>query len=151
MRKKFFVEQPSLVNRKGPILLHDNARPHVSQFTIRKTHEFDCETSKHPPGRTYHNSRFGRHTNLIVKRQKPHTSLVTRQKLGARLGYSPDLAPSDFHLFRSMQNSLNGQIFNDADDVKFHLIQFFAGKNHGIMTLPERWQKVIDKNGQYLI
>ncbi|KOX74307.1 hypothetical protein WN51_00651 [Melipona quadrifasciata] len=36
------------------------------------------------------------------------------------------------------------------------LIQFFADKSqkfyeHGIMTLPERWQKVIDKNGQYLI
>jgi len=93
---------------------------------------------------------------------KPHTSLVTRQKL-LELGwdvlshppYSPDLAPSDYHLFRSMQN-LNGKIFNDADDVKSHLIQFFAGKNqkfyeHGIMTLPERWQKVIHKNGQYLI
>ncbi|KOX74784.1 Histone-lysine N-methyltransferase SETMAR [Melipona quadrifasciata] len=93
---------------------------------------------------------------------KPHTFLVTRQKL-LELGwdvlshppYSPDLAPSDYHLFRSMQNSLNGKIFNDADDVKSHLIQFLAGKNqkfyeHGIMTLPERWQKVIDKNGQYL-
>ncbi|KAL2731782.1 Histone-lysine N-methyltransferase SETMAR [Vespula squamosa] len=22
---------------------------------------------------------------------------------------------------------------------------------HGILTLPERWEKVIDKNGQYLI
>lgn len=94
---------------------------------------------------------------------KPHTSLVTCQKL-SELGwdvlshppYSPDLAPSDYHLFRSMQNSLNSKIFNDTDDVKSHLIQFFAGKNqkfyeHGIMTLPERWQKVIDKNGQYLI
>lgn len=45
---------------------------------------------------------------------KPHTSLVTRQKL-LELGwgvlshppYSPDLAPSDYHLFRSMQNYLN--------------------------------------------
>ncbi|KOX76031.1 hypothetical protein WN51_12518 [Melipona quadrifasciata] len=52
--------------------------------------------------------------------------------------------------------SLNSKIFNDADDVKLHLIQFFAGKNqkfyeHGIMTLPERWQNVIDKNKKYLI
>ena len=94
---------------------------------------------------------------------KSHTSLVTHQKL-LELGwdvlshppYSPDLTPSDYHLFRSMQNSLNGKIFNDADDVKSHLIQFFADKNqkfyeHGIMTLPERWQKVIEKDGQYLI
>ncbi|KOC67851.1 Histone-lysine N-methyltransferase SETMAR, partial [Habropoda laboriosa] len=38
-----------LVNRKGPILLHNNARPHVSQFTIRKIHELGYETLKHPP------------------------------------------------------------------------------------------------------
>ncbi|KAK1137736.1 hypothetical protein K0M31_002230 [Melipona bicolor] len=94
---------------------------------------------------------------------RPHTSLVTRQKL-LELGwdvlshppYSPDLAPSDYHLFRSMQNSLNGKIFNNADDVRSHLIQFFNSKDQtfyerGIFTLPERWKKVIDKNGQYLI
>ena len=67
---------------------------------------------------------------------KPYTSLVTRQKL-LELGWdvlshpshSPDLAPSDYRLFPSMQNSLNGKIFNDPDDVKSHLIMFFVGKN----------------------
>ncbi|KOC67264.1 Histone-lysine N-methyltransferase SETMAR [Habropoda laboriosa] len=49
MHKKFFVEQPNLVNRKGPILLRDNAHPHVSQFTIREIHELAYETLKHPP------------------------------------------------------------------------------------------------------
>ncbi|VDO01982.1 unnamed protein product [Rodentolepis nana] len=65
-----------------------------------------------------------------------HTSLVTRQKL-LELGwdvlshppYSPNLAPSDYHLFRSMQNSLNGKTFNNADDVGSHLIQFINGKD----------------------
>ncbi|KOC61430.1 E3 ubiquitin-protein ligase mib1 [Habropoda laboriosa] len=49
MHKKLFVKQVSLVNRKGPILLHDNARPRISQFTIRKIHELGYETLKHPP------------------------------------------------------------------------------------------------------
>ncbi|KOC66205.1 Histone-lysine N-methyltransferase SETMAR [Habropoda laboriosa] len=40
MHKKLFVKQPSLVNRKGPILLYDNACPHVSQFTIREIHNW---------------------------------------------------------------------------------------------------------------
>ena len=78
-----------------------------------------------------------------------HTSF-TRQKL-LELGwdvlphppYSPDLAPSDYFLFRSLQNSLNDKNFNN-DDIKSYLIQFFANKNQkfyerGIMMLPERW------------
>ena len=64
---------------------------------------------------------------------KSHTSLVTRQKL-LEVGwyvlshppYSRDLAPSDYHLSRSTQNSLNGKIFRNADDVISHLIQLFA-------------------------
>ncbi|GFT72582.1 mariner Mos1 transposase [Trichonephila clavipes] len=93
---------------------------------------------------------------------KPHTSLVTRQKL-LELGwdvllhspYSPDLAPSDYFLLRSLRNSLNSKNFNNDDNVKLYLIQFFANKNQkfyerGIMMLPERWQTVIDQNGQYI-
>ena len=89
----------------------------------------------------------------------PHTSLVTRQKL-LELGwdvlphplYSPDFA-SDYFLFRSLQNSLNGKNFNNDDDIKSYLMQFFANKNHkfyerGIMMLSERW--VIDQNGQHI-
>ena len=92
---------------------------------------------------------------------RPHTSLVTRQKL-LELGwdvlphppYSPDLAPSDYFLFRFLQNSLNGKNFNNDDDIKSYLIQFFANKNQkfyerGIMMLPERWQKIIDQNGTH--
>ena len=48
--------------------------------------------------------------------------------------YSPDLAPSDFHLFRSLQNSLNGESFNSLVEVKNHLEKFFAEK-------PERFWK----------
>ena len=94
---------------------------------------------------------------------RPHTSLVTRQKL-LQLGwdilphppYSPDLAPSDYYLFRSLQNFLDGKTFISNEEVKNHLDQFFASKEQkfyerGIMLLPERWQKVLDQNGQYII
>ena len=88
---------------------------------------------------------------------RPHASLVTRQKL-LELGcdvlphppYSPDLAPSDYFLFRSLQNFLNDKNFNNDDDIKSYLIQFFANKNQkfherGITMLAERWQKVNDQ------
>ena len=67
-----------------------------------------------------------------------------------------DLAPSDYHLFRSLQNHLNGKTFDSNEVVKNKLIQFFASKNQtfyesGIMKLTERWQQVIEQNGQYII
>ena len=64
--------------------------------------------------------------------------------------YVINLLPADFHLFRFIQYSINDKIFNEDDDVTSHLYQLFAGKNQkfyedteGIMTLPERWKKVI--------
>ena len=90
---------------------------------------------------------------------RPHTSLVTHKKLldtgwevMPHTPYSLDLAPSDYYLFRSLQNHLNGKIFDSNEAVKNELIQFFASKNQtlyesGIMKLTERWQKVIEPNG----
>ena len=70
--------------------------------------------------------------------------------------YSPDLAPSDYYLFRSLQNSLNSKTFNDDEDVKSYLVQFFDDRYQKfyelrIMKLPERWQKVIQQHGKYII
>ncbi|GFW32018.1 mariner Mos1 transposase [Trichonephila clavipes] len=79
---------------------------------------------------------------------RPHTSLVTRQKLlqlewdtMPHPPYSPDLAPSDYSLFRSLQSFLDGKTFT-SNEVKNDLDQFFASKDQkfyerGIMLLPE--------------
>lgn len=94
---------------------------------------------------------------------RPHTSLGSRLKL-TEFGwdvvphppYSPDLAPSDYHLFRSLQNSLDGETFRSIEDIKNHLVWFFDNKNKsfwekGILSLPERWANVIEQQGQYII
>ena len=67
---------------------------------------------------------------------RPQISLVTRQKL-RDLGwealmhppYSPDLAPSDYRLFQSLKNSLNGVELASKEACENHLVQFFAQKS----------------------
>ena len=48
VHKKLKKEAPSLVNRKGVILLHDNARPHDAKQTLLKIGELKFETLLHP-------------------------------------------------------------------------------------------------------
>ena len=91
--------------------------------------------------------------------EAPHIALMTRQKLLQlswevliNLLYSPDSAPLYFHLFRTLQNSLNGKNCSSLEEYKRHLEQFFAQKDKKfgearIMTLPEngrrQWNKTV--------
>lgn len=92
---------------------------------------------------------------------RPHTSISTRQKL-RQLGwevlmhppYSPDLAPSDYHLFLSIANDFAGENFASREACENRLDQFFANKDksfyeRGIMKLPSKWQQIIEQNGAY--
>ena len=38
-----------MVNRRDPIMLHDNARPHVARLTLQKLTGLGYETLLHPP------------------------------------------------------------------------------------------------------
>ena len=93
---------------------------------------------------------------------RPHTSLVTRQKL-RQLGwevllhppYSPDLAPSDYHLFLSIANELGSRKLATRESCENWLSEFFDNREasfykRGIMKLASRWELVIEQNGAYL-
>ena len=79
---------------------------------------------------------------------------MKKWKVLAHPAYSPDLAPSDYHLFRSMEHFLRGKEFENNEDLKNHLDQYFDSKpqsfyREGIRELPLRWQSSIDNNGDY--
>jgi len=91
---------------------------------------------------------------------QPHTSLKTQKKLRVldweilpHPPYSPDLAPPDYHLFRSLEQYLRGENFESGEQIETSLPQFFEQKRQkffekGILNLSKRWQYVIEQNGQ---
>ena len=70
--------------------------------------------------------------------------------------YWPDLAPSDYYLFRSLHNHLVRIPFDDEADLKSDLEVFFSSLSKkffedGIVDLPKRWEYVIDNNSIHVI
>ena len=68
--------------------------------------------------------------------------------------YSPDLAPSDYHIFRSMAPFLVCRKFNNEEDIKMGCREFFASKDenwyyNGLKQLSRRWIKCIAHDGLY--
>ena len=72
LNREIEKKRPELVNRRGVVLHHDNARPHTSLKTQVKLRELDWNILPNPT-------------------------------------YSPDLAPSDYHKFRSLEHYLRGK------------------------------------------
>jgi transposase len=109
--------------------------------------------------------RPGRRHEVILQHDnaRPHTSNMTKaaiQELDWEIlphpPYSPDLAPSDYHLFRALSNNLRGVSFNNDAELRNWLDDFFTAKptdlfKHGIEELPERWKAVVNNGGEYII
>lgn len=110
----------------------------------------------------------GRRQGQVVFQQdnaRPHVSNVTRDKIRYELGwdlvphppYSPDIAPSDYHLFRSLKNFMRGKRFHNDQEVDFEVEAFFASKmgsdfyKRGIKKLPTKWRTIVNMHGEYLI
>ena len=85
---------------------------------------------KRPEYATRHEAIIFHHDNA-----RPHVAIPVKNYLENIVWevlphppYSPDLAPSDYHLLRSMQNSLTGLRFTSEQDIKNWLDSFLAAK-----------------------
>ncbi|UYV60194.1 hypothetical protein LAZ67_1000361 [Cordylochernes scorpioides] len=104
-----------------------------------------------------------RHDKVIYQHDnaRPHVAKVAKETMEALQWdalphplYSPDIAPSDYHMFRSMTHGLAEQHFTSYEEAKNWVNIWIASKDeeffrHGIRMLPERWEKVVAKDGQY--
>ena len=69
--------------------------------------------------------------------------------------YSPDLAPSDYHLFPNLQKCLGGKKFDSNEEVIDAVNEYFEGLDesdykNGITALEHRYEKCISLDGDYV-
>ena len=96
------------------------------------------------------------HDNARLHVAKPvETYLETlKWEVLSHLPYSPDNAPSDYYLFRSMAHDLADQQFRSFEDIEKRLDSWITSKDehfyrNGIRALPGRWAKAVANDGQY--
>ena len=106
-----------------------------------------------------------KNVQISVKRcyARPHIAKETKRKLNEldwevlpHPEYSPDLAPTDYHLFRKMANSFKEKSFDEYEHLKSEISDFFSSLKpeffiKGIDELPVRWDFVVDNDGKYFI
>jgi len=69
--------------------------------------------------------------------------------------YSPDLGPSDYHLFLHLKNFLGGQRFDDDDELKDAVQKWLISQaavfyEEGIQKLVLRFDKCLNNGGEYV-
>jgi hypothetical protein len=69
--------------------------------------------------------------------------------------YSPDFAPSDFHLFGPLKHHLSGERFPDDDAVEIAVRAWFQQQRKefyaaGFQRLVKRWDKCLNLCGDYV-
>jgi histone-lysine N-methyltransferase SETMAR len=113
----------------------------------------------------FHSKRRGRSVKsvcLLHDNTRPHTAAVTTRTVEEmhwevlpHPAYSPDLAPSDFHLFGPLKEALGRKKFRADEEVKLFVQQWLdeqpqAFFERGIMKLPLRWRRCIEAKGEYV-
>lgn len=99
---------------------------------------------------------------LLHDNARPHSAIHTQNLIKAfgweqidHPPYSPDLAPSDFHLFRYLKEFLGGKRFDTDDEVKEAVKDWLSSQaadfyDLGLQKLVERHDKCLNKNGNYV-
>jgi len=78
------------------------------------------------------------HVALSVKQ----TLLELQWEVLSHPAYSPDIVLADYHLFRSIQHTLEDTHFHNFEKMR----KFVEKLNQ---SLPERWEKVVKYDGKY--
>lgn len=100
--------------------------------------------------------------SFLQDNARPHTAALTcgtlenlKWNVLPHPAYSPDLAPSDFHLFGPLKEFLGGKKFQTNDAVEDAVRSWMDDQpkhffESGIKSLPKRWRKCVELRGEYV-
>lgn len=165
--KKKFKSQPSagklmltvFWDSQGPVLEHYQERG--STINSARYSEMLIDRLK-PAIRSKRRGLLSKGVVLLHDNARPHTAahtVETLQKLKfevlAHPPYSPDLAPSDYHLFGPLKETLRGRRFTSDQEMKEAVHAWLAAQpktffSEGIKKLVQRWNKCVEKQGDYV-
>ena len=145
-------------DRKG-ILLIDFMPP---GSTINAAVYCDTLTQLQRTIQTKRRGKLSRGVCVLHNNVGPHFSHVTTALLEKfkwdildHPPYSPDLAPSDFHLFLHLKKHVAGKKLDNNDEVQEEVMTWFKGQaadfyDSGIQTLVPRLNKCLDNADDYV-
>ena len=115
--------------------------------------------------RAIQNKRRGKLSKTIFlfhDNARPHSAHATQELLSnfkwevfCHPPYSPDLAPSDFHLFPHLKTEFGGERFQNTNELKAAVHDYFGNlaAHHyctGIEKLVSRYEKCLNLCGNYV-
>jgi hypothetical protein len=115
-----------------------------------------------PTIRSKHQGLLSKRVLLLHNITRPHVAAHTVDSLRAlkfeelkHPPYSPDLAPSDFHIFGPMKEHLRGQKFADDNEVMEAVQSWIKAMPkgfflEGIHKLVDMWTKCVAKQRYYV-
>ena len=114
----------------------------------------------HKLRRALRDKRLGRNIIILHDNARLHAARLTSEAI-AKMGwevlphpsYSPDLAPSEYHLFGFVKDHLRGR-YETTEAIqkavrqclRMAVMEFYR---RGIFKLPERWEKCVKISGDY--
>jgi histone-lysine N-methyltransferase SETMAR len=165
--KKKFKSQPSsgkvlftlFWDMNGPIVEHYQKKGETVNSARYSTL---LEDELKPAIRSRRRGLLSRGVLLLHDNARPHTAAATldtirrlRFQILQHPPYSPDLAPSDYHVFGPMKDALRGRKFGNDDEIKEAVHSWLKGQpktffSDGIKKLVQRYEKCIQKEGGYV-
>ena len=127
-----------------------------ADYYIEQLNRLHAALKKSRPGKL-HQRILLQHDNA-----RPHTAKKTiaalREKNWELLPhppYSPDLAPSDFWLFGPLKSGLRGKKYETLKAIQSDVKKWFLAQDkdwfkRGIQSLEKRWEKCVERDGDYV-